>query len=116
MDITRAYYNRNQISKQGKNVPGVYVFQDTKTGAMYVGAAVNLYNRVTSYFMPSIVQGQRRRVYRYFDKYGYESTNVTLFLLPQGTRVSDIIKLEQYFIDLLCPDLNVDLVAGGSEG
>lgn len=116
VNITRAFYNRDQISKYGKKIPGVYVFQDTTTGAMYVGAAVNLYNRVTSYFMPSIVKGQGRRVYRYFDKYGYETTNVTLFMLPKGTSVTDVIKLEQYFINLLNPDLNVDLVAGGSEG
>ncbi len=116
VEIPKAYYNRALISKYGKGLPGVYVFKDTKTGALYVGGAVNLYNRTTSYFMPSIVNSDNRRVFRYFRAYGYETVDLTLFLLPVGTTVTEIVKLEQHFIDLLQPDLNVDLVAGGMDG
>lgn len=114
--IPNAYSNRKPISTHGKGVPGVYVFKDYNTGAMYVGGAVNLYNRATTYFMPSILSTLERRVYRYFDKYGFNSTDLTLFMMPKGTSVTEITKLEQHFIDLLKPDLNVDLVAGGSNG
>lgn len=115
-EIPRAYFNRNQISTYGKGIPGVYVFKDSVTGAMYVGAATNLYTRTYAYFMPSIINGENRRVYRYFRAYGYETVDLTLFTLPVGTSVTEIVELEQYFIDVLKPDLNVDLVAGGMNG
>lgn len=66
--------------------------------------------------MSSIVNSDNRRVYRYFRAYGYETVDLTLFLLPVGITVTEIVKLEQHFIDLLQPDLNVDLVAGGIDG
>lgn len=115
-EISRPFFNRKPISLFGKGIPGVYVFRDLATGAIYVGSAVNLYNRVTWYFMPSVLKDTGRRVYRYFHKYGFETTDLTLFTLPVGTAAVDIISLEQYFIDLLEPDLNVDLIAGGSDG
>jgi hypothetical protein len=117
--IDDPYNNRRDISKHGKHQAGVYVFQDLKTGAMYVGGAVDLYNRTTSYFMPSIVNGQGRRVYRYFSKYGYQNLRLTLFILspvPSSVLVTTVTQLEQFFIDTLNPDLNVDRVAGGFTG
>jgi hypothetical protein len=116
VEIVRAYYNGNLISTHGKKVPGVYVFKDSNTGAIYVGGAVNLYDRATSYFMPSIINNDNRRVYRYFRAYGYDTIDLTLFTMPVGTPVTQIVALEQYFIDVLKPDLNVDLVAGGMNG
>ncbi len=118
-EIPNCYSNRKPISQYGKEVPGVYVLKDMKTGAIYVGSSVNLYNRVLSYFMPSIINVGNRRVYRYFRTHGHDNLHLTLFTLdPDGksTHFTDAIELEQYFIDLLQPDLNVDLVAGGNEG
>lgn len=114
--IDDPFNNRKFISQHGKNQPGVYVFKDKVTGAIYVGGAVNLYNRVTSYFMPSIVNSEGRRVYRYFVKYGYDNLQLTLFILPPQSSVTSITELEQFFIDTLKPDLNVDLIAGGFTG
>ena len=116
VEIKRAYFNRRLIANYGKGIPGVYVFKDTKTEAVYVGGSKNLYNRVTSYFMPSIVAADNRRVNRYFRSYGYNNVNLTLFMLPQNTSVIEIVELEQYFISILRPDLNVDLIAGGMSG
>jgi hypothetical protein len=81
-----------------------------------VGGAVNLYARVTSYFMPSIIAEGGRRVYRYFSKYGYDNFQLTLHILPTGSTTTQITELEQYYIDTLLPDLNVDPVAGGLDG
>jgi hypothetical protein len=81
-----------------------------------VGGAINLYSRVTSYFMPSIVSAGERRVYRYFLKYGYDNVQLTLYILPNSSTPTQVTQLEQYYIDKLLPDLNVDPVAGGLEG
>ena len=115
-DIPNAYTNRKLIIKHGKGKPGVYVFKDLVTGAMYVGSAVNLYSRTTSYFMRSIITSEKRRVYRYFDSYGYDNVYLTLFVMSANTQTTERIALEQHFIDLLEPDLNVDLIAGGMSG
>lgn len=116
IDVPNCYSNRKPISQYGKKVPGVYVLKDMITGAIYVGSSVDLYNRVLSYFMPSIINVGNRRVYRYFRTHGHRNLHLILFTLPKGTHFTDAIELEQYFIDLLQPDLNVDLVAGGNEG
>lgn len=96
--IDDPFNNRQLIIQHGKGVPGVYVFQDKVSGAMYVGSAKNLYNRVTSYFMPSIVGTNERRVYRYFNKYGYANLRLTLFILPTNTSVTNILQLEQFLL------------------
>lgn len=82
----------------------------------YVGSSINLYNRVCSYFMPSILAKADRKVLRYFNKYGFSNVKLTLFILEPTATWSEVIELEQYFIDLLSPTLNVDLVAGGYNG
>jgi len=114
--INKPFTNRKAISTHGKKFPGVYILTDLVTGAVYVGGSVNLYSRVTSYFMPSIVSSGERRVYRYFLKYGYDNLQLTLHILPVGSSVTQIIQLEQFYIDTLLPSLNVDPVAGGMEG
>lgn len=97
-------------------MPGVYVLKDLVTGATYVGGAINLYARVTSYFMPSIISAGGRRVYRYFSKYGYDNLQLTLHILPIGSTAAQVTELEHYYINTLLPDLNVDPVAGGLDG
>jgi hypothetical protein len=114
--IADPYNNRKDIIRNGKKIPGVYVFTDLVTGASYVGGAVNLYARVTSYFMPSIVASGERRVYRYLNKYGYNNLQLILHILPTNSSIVQITELEQYYIDTLSPDLNVDPVAGGLDG
>lgn len=114
--IKDPFNNRGEIARHGKRMPGVYVFQDNITGAMYVGGSVNLYSRASSYFFPSIISGGDRRVYRYFTKYGYKDLTLTLFILPLSSTVVEIIQLEQFMIENLRPDLNVDLIAGGMSG
>jgi hypothetical protein len=64
--------------------------------------------------MPSILKTKARRVLRYFNKYGFDNVNLTVYIMRQDSSLDDIIKFEQYFIDTLKPSLNVDLVASGT--
>ena len=107
--VDNAFSNRDKLTVAKKAV-GVYVFT-AANGARYVGSSVNLYARVSSYFMPSILATEERRVLRFFKKYGFEGTTVTLCILQSGATAQMAVELEQYFMDLLRPDLNVNLTA-----
>lgn len=110
--IENPFNNRKHLVKVAKNQKGVYVWEDNSH--IYVGHSINLYNRISSYFMPSILKTKARRVLRYFNKYGFENTNLTIYIMDENSTLNEVVKLEQYFIDELKPSLNVDLVASSS--
>jgi hypothetical protein len=110
--IENPFNNRKHLAKVAKNQKGVYVWEDNSH--IYVGHSINLYNRISSYFMPSILKTKARRVLRYFNKYGFENTNLTIYIMDENSTLNEVVKLEQYFIDELKPSLNVDLVASSS--
>jgi hypothetical protein len=114
--INDPFNNRSEISKIAKGEKGVYIFEIKSKNLKYVGSSINLYNRVCSYFMPSILAKSDRRVLRYFNKYGFNDVNLTLFIMNSDSSWDQVIELEQYLIDTLSPELNVDLVAGGYTG
>lgn len=52
---------------------------------------------------------------RYFHKYGFKDVTLTLLIMAPTNSTSDIaVQLEQYCMDTLLPDLNVDPVASSS--
>ena len=61
--------------------------------------------------MPSILQTKARRVLRYFNKHGFQDTNLTIYIMDENSSLDEVVSLEQHFIDTLKPSLNVDLVA-----
>src|ERR1700712_1629209 len=81
---------------------------------MYVGHSINLYNRISSYFMPSILKTKARRVLRYLNKHGFGNIKLTIYILHEKSSLEEVVGLEQDFIDNLKPNLNVDLVASSS--
>ena len=115
-EILDPYNNRSKIAKVAKGCKGVYIFEVEKKEIKYVGSSINLYSRVCSYFMPSILSKADRKVIRYFNKYGFSNVKLTLFILDSNSTWEQVIKLEQFYIDSLSPTLNVDLVAGGYNG
>ena len=114
--INDPFNNRSEIAKVAKGEKGVYLFEIKSKNLKYVGSSINLYNRVCSYFMSSILTKSDRKVLRYFNKYGFKHVNLTLFIMNSESTWDQIIELEQYFINILSPELNVDLVAGGYTG
>ena len=111
--IPNAFHTRNELAAVAKKATGVYIFKTT-TGSCYIGSSISLYNRVCSYFMPSILAKGDRRVLRYFHKYGFKDVSLTLCLMEDGATSQMAVELEQYFINKLAPDLNVDLVVSST--
>ena len=90
------------------------MWQSTDGKHKYVGHSINLYNRISSYFMPSILKSKARRVLRYLNKHGFSNLNLTIYIMDENSSLEQVVELEQHFIDSLNPNLNVDLVASSS--
>lgn len=108
------FNNRDIILKVTKKQKGVYVWESLEGMHLYVGHSINLYNRISSYFMPSILKTKARRVLRYLNKHGFRSMKLTIYIMDINSSLEDVVKLEQHFIDSLKPNLNVDLIASNS--
>ena len=108
------YNNRDIILKITKKQKGVYVWETLDGKHIYVGHSINLYNRISSYFMPSILNSKARKVLRYLNKHGFSNIKLTIYIMNVNSSIEQIVELEQHFIDTLHPNLNVDLVASSS--
>ena len=62
--IDNPFDNRKSIAEYAKNKKGVHIFEILNKNLYYVGSSINLYSRLTSYFMPSILSKADRRVLR----------------------------------------------------
>jgi hypothetical protein len=112
--IEDPYNNRDIVLKITKGQKGVYIWETLDGKNIYVGHSINLYNRISSYFMPSILKTKAGRVLIYLNKHGFSSLKLTVFLMHTDTSLNKIIALEQQFIDSLNPNLNLDLIATSS--
>lgn len=64
--------------------------------------------------MPSILKTKARRVLRHFNKHGFNDMRLTIYILDENSSLEEVVGLEQYLIDSLNPNLNVDLIASSS--
>jgi hypothetical protein len=97
--INNPFENRKLIAEQAKYKKGVYIFEILNKNLYYVGSSINLYSRVCSYFMPSILSKADRRVLRYFKKYGFKDVKLSLYILENNANIEDVLNLEKYYID-----------------
>ena len=112
--VENPYNNRDIILKVTKKQKGVYIWETLDGKNMYVGHSINLYNRISSYFMPSILNTKARRVLRHLNKHGFNDIKLTIYIMDIQSNLDEIVSLEQHFIDTLKPSLNVNLVASSS--
>ena len=108
------FNKRDIILKVTKKQKGVYIWETLDGKHMYVGHSINLYNRISSYFMPSVLNTKARRVLRYLNKHGFSDIKLTIYIMNENSTLEQVVSLEQHFIDSLNPNLNVDLVASSS--
>ena len=112
--VENPYYNRDTILKITKKQKGVYIWETLDGKNIYVGHSINLYNRISSYFMPSILNTKARKVIRHLNKHGFNDIKLTVYIMDIRSSLNKIVSLEQHFIDTLKPNLNVDLIASSS--
>lgn len=110
--IDNPFDNRKSIAEYAKNKKGVYIFEILNKNLYYVGSSINLYSRVCSYFMPSILSKADRRVLRYFNKYGFKNVKLSLYILDDNAFIEDVLNLEEYYINSFPKDslLNIETI------
>jgi hypothetical protein len=110
--IENPFENRKQIAKIAKNKKGVYIFQVLNKNMYYIGSSINLYSRVCSYFMPSILSKADRYILRYFRKYGFKNVNLILYIVNDYSTIKEILDLEEDFLKSYskCKLLNIETV------
>jgi len=105
------------ILQENKNKSGIYLWVNNDTGESYVGSAANLSQRFRIYYsllsIERILNRSKSRILRAILKYGY--SKFTLKILEYCDS-KDLIKREQYYIDLLKPEYNILKVAGSRLG
>jgi len=88
----------NELKKL-PHLPGVYIMKDENGAIIYVGKAVNLHNRVRSYFQNSAQDPKTRRLSRVIHHFEYVVTD----------NENEAFILENNLIKLHCPKYNVRL-------
>jgi len=95
--------SRKTIRDLTRGRVGAYVWTNKFNGNQYVGSSLTLINRITSYFIVSIVGSGTRYILRALNLYGMINFSLHIYLLPEGSDKDSVLALEQYLIDTLDP-------------
>ena len=112
-----AFLNKNILLKDNKNKAGVYRWVNKVNDSSYIGSSVNLNQRLRSYFNFSFITRSLVRnkslIYSAILKYGYSNFQLEIleYCLPENA-----ISREQYYLDLLKPNYNINSIAGSRLG
>uniref|UniRef100_UPI0023F19B81 homing endonuclease n=1 Tax=Leptographium procerum TaxID=100367 RepID=UPI0023F19B81 len=97
--------------QQGKI--GVYRWINKISGNTYVGSSINISVRMYTYFSLGSLAKSNRPIDRALLKHGF--SNFILEILEYCDK-DNVLKREQYFIDLLNPEYNIVQTAGSTLG
>nr|AMX22307.1 GIY-YIG endonuclease [Cryphonectria parasitica] len=109
---SNAELDKTLILKNNQKKVGIYRWVNKVNGNSYVGSSVTLANRLRKYYTPSYITHYlttgKSRIYVAILKYGH--SNFQLEILEYCTK-EEVIEREQYFIDLLKPEYNINPIA-----
>jgi group I intron endonuclease len=107
--------NKKQILQDNKQKCGIHKWINKINGKSYVGSSVNLSSRLSSYLSKNYLTKRasiyNSKIYNALLAYGYNSFR--LEILEYCDR-SNVIKVEQDYIDKLKPEYNILTKAGSS--
>lgn len=109
--------NKLMILKDNKDKVGIYRWINKVNGNTYVGSSVNLSLRLKKYYNFSYIASEllrgKSRIYSAILSYGH--SNFQLEILEYCI-ADNVISREQYYIDLLKPEYNINPTAGSKLG
>lgn len=113
-----ALSDKDTVTKNYKNISGIYLLHNLVNGKQYIGSGSDLSNRLATYYYPSRLVDSRH-ISNSILKYGHDNFSVVILetLGPTNSvSKSDILNKEQYYIDLYKPIINLNPTAGSSLG
>ena len=109
--------SKEKIKKDNKNKSGIYMWINLKSGSRYVGSSVNLWTRLSRFYLNEYSLKNYKTGKSYISsallKYKHEAFNLVIL---EYCEPSNCIEREQYYIDLLKPEYNILKLAGSSLG
>lgn len=106
--LTNSLNDKSKL-KQYKNLSGIYLWYNNITNEYYIGSSINLYNRLNQYYYPSRLN-TNQIINRAILKYGHVNFSLIIIKVINDTNITtkdDILKNEQYYLDLLKPSYNM---------
>jgi group I intron endonuclease len=104
---------RKDIARENEGKCGVYRWTNTVNKKSYIGSSAELDVRFRGYFTPSRLNSRESIIYKALLKYGFSKFT---FEILEYCSIDNLIKREQYYIDLLKPVYNLCKIAGSPRG
>jgi group I intron endonuclease len=94
---------------------GIYCIENTVNNKKYVGSSINVYKRRNRHFSElKMVKHKNIKLQRSYNKHGKD--NFIFYVLELVEDKNELIKKEQFYIDTIKPEYNINLIANSSLG
>ena len=105
---------KTRILKENRSKSGIYCWVNKANGYRYIGSSNNLYRRLLQYFNTEYLLNHDNMVIcRALLKHGYSNFDLDILEYCDS---KDLLKREQYYIDLMNPEYNILKKAGSLLG
>jgi group I intron endonuclease len=102
------------ISLENRNSSGVYALICKVTNKVYIGSSIKLGGRLLDYMQPAYLFSRPNSpLIKALVKYG--SINFC-FIILETCEPGEVLKREQYWMDIICPEYNLSPTAGSTLG
>lgn len=99
-----ALLSKNVIFTENKGQSGIYRWVNKLNNNTYVGSGINLPKRIGEYFNKSELKRNPRPIHAALLKYGHDNFKLEIL---EYCRADELIRREQYYLDLLNPEYNI---------
>jgi len=119
---SNAETNKSIILKDNKNRAGIYQWTHIESGKIYIGSAVNLSRRLNDYYSPSKLKRANSYICNALICHTHSTFSLSIIEYIDISNLDFenirelIISREQYHIDTLIPEYNIQKIAGSSLG
>jgi len=100
-----------EIFQENKGSAGIYLWENKINGDCYVGSSIDLGKRLRDYYKIDLLTNKRANSYIHRAILAHGYLNFTLKILEYCDR-GDTFTREQYYLDLLKPEYNIQKLAG----
>jgi len=105
--------DKKLILDENRNKIAIYRWVNKLNGKTYIGSSAKLHIRLYKYFDIKFLSKSSRYLDKALFKYGLDNF---IFEILEYTSAEDLLKREQYYLDLCKPIYNISTIAGSTLG